>query len=266
LDILSTDGSLSLHSQVQQRITRAISEGELVPGDLLPPEEELAIQARVSRTTVRHALGALVQSGHIVRKRGSGTRIAEPRISQELSALTGFAEDMFSAGLEPLAKVVSIRRVAAHDTVADQLRLADGSEIVRIERVRLGNGQPILFDVSYLPVAIGGQVAAEDLVHRPIYSLLEDDYGIALGQAEYRIQAISASRAVARHLQIARGAPLLLIERTTYTVDGFPIDYETLHYRGDRMSYFIRLKRNARRASLGLVKEAPSRLANWAEP
>lgn len=221
--------------------------GDLAPGDLLPPEEELAIQGGISRTTVRHALATLVHLGYIERRRGLGTRVAEPKISQQLSALTGFAEDMFSAGLEPLAKVVSIREIAATSTVAEQLRLPGDSKVVRIERVRLGDGRPILFDVSHLPVTIGRRVAGEDLVNRPIFSLLEDDYGIRLGEADLRISAISAGRYIARLLNVAANAPLLMIERTTYATDSTPIDYETLYYRGDRMTYFIRLQRRAQR-------------------
>jgi len=121
--------------------------------------------------------------------------------------------------------------------------MPQSTTVFRVERVRLGDDRPILFDISYIPEAIGRRLEREDLVHRPIFSLLEENYGIQLGEADYRIQAVAATRKIAGHLGLAPSAPLLMIERTTYTLDGSPVDYENMFYPGDRMSYSLRLKR-----------------------
>lgn len=243
LNHLSSASPLPLHYQLRQRIATAIARGELRPGDLLPTEEEFAAQAGISRTTVRQALAALVHEGLIERKRARGTRVAEPRVHQELTALTGFVEDMLSHGLEPLAKVIAADVMRADGIVAEQLRLPEGARIVRIERIRFANGRPMRFDISHLPAELGERIVREDLAHRQIFTLLEEDYGVALGEADYRITAVAAGRHVARHLEVAPGAPLLMIECTTYTQDGAPIDYEKIFYRGGQMTYFLRLKR-----------------------
>lgn len=236
-----------LHYQIREQISLAIADGRLVPGDLLPPEEDLAAQGSVSRTTIRQALAALVHEGLIERKRGKGSWVLEPRIDQQLIELTGFVEDMLSRGLEPEARVVSMEVVTADVVVAEELRIEEGSQAVRIERVRLADRRPILFDVSHLPLELGEQVIREDLRQRPIFDILETDLGVVLAEAGYHIRAVAAKEPIATHLRVRRSAPLLMIERTTYSREGTPVDYENLYYRADRMTFSMRLKRGQTR-------------------
>jgi GntR family transcriptional regulator len=247
LDPPTPTSPVPLHYQIRQQIALAIADGRLVPGDLLPPEEDLAAQGSVSRTTIRQALAALVHEGLIERKRGKGSWVLEPRIDQQLIELTGFVEDMLSRGLEPEARVIAMKVVSADIVVAEELGIEEGSQAVRIERVRLGDRRPILFDVSHLPLDIGEQVIKEDLRKRPIFDILERDLGVVLSEADYHIRAVPAQEPIAAHLRVRRGAPLLMIERTTYSRDGTPVDYENLYYRADRMTFSMRLKRGATR-------------------
>jgi DNA-binding FadR family transcriptional regulator len=55
-----------------ERLGTAIKVGLLAPGSRLPPERELAEQLAISRSTLRQALTALVQSGHLMAARGRG--------------------------------------------------------------------------------------------------------------------------------------------------------------------------------------------------
>jgi len=69
----------STFEETVERLGSAIRLGLLAPGDKLPPERELAQRLRISRSTLRQALTALVQSGHLVSQRGrtGGTFVAE---------------------------------------------------------------------------------------------------------------------------------------------------------------------------------------------
>lgn len=232
-----------LHFRVREHILGLITSRELKPGDQVPTEVELMRRFKVSRITVRQALGHLTAAGLLYRRSGLGTFVAQPRIEQELKQLTGFVEDMEALQLRAAAKVVKIARPHADAEVAHQLQLKVGAPVVYLERVRLANEEPLSFDTTYLPADIGEAIAQEDLEANPVFSLLEDKYGIKLGEAEYRIEAALATRAVARHLRIRVGAPVLLIERTTSSAEGRPIDYEKLYYRGDRIRYRMKLRR-----------------------
>jgi GntR family transcriptional repressor for pyruvate dehydrogenase complex len=69
----------STFEETVERLGSAIRLGLLAPGSRLPPERELALRLRISRSTLRQALTALVQSGHLVSLRGrtGGTFVAE---------------------------------------------------------------------------------------------------------------------------------------------------------------------------------------------
>jgi len=114
---------------------------------------------------------------------------------------------------------------------------------VRIHRVRLADGVPTSFDETYLPLEIGEKVITDDLEVEPIFTLLERRYSIPLLEAEYRLEAAAAGASVASALGVDEGSPIFLIERTSYTTGGRPVDYERLYYRGDRVRFVTRLAR-----------------------
>ena len=72
--------------------------GNFQVGSQLPTEEQLIQRFAVSRTTVRKAIQNLSDRGLIEIRRGTGTFVAQPRITQELTELTGFVEDMDALG------------------------------------------------------------------------------------------------------------------------------------------------------------------------
>ena len=237
------------YHQLADILRQDIVSGRLKAGQRLATEFELMERFGVSRTTVRQTIARLQQEGVIAVHRGKGTFVAATKIEPELSALTGFVEDMQALGLSASAKVLGVRNEKCSAQVAEALRMREGELVTRITRVRLAEDVPVSFEYSYLPLEFGQRVAQEDLEVLPIFTLLEDKYGVPLGEAWYRIEAGPAGRAVAEALGLARGAPVLAIERTTYSVDGVPVDFEQMFYRGDRIRYTMRLKR--RRSSPG---------------
>jgi GntR family transcriptional regulator len=62
-------------------------------------------------------------------------------------------------------------------------------------------------------------------------------------EAEYQLEAACADATVARALRIGVGSAIFLIERTSYSMGRRPVDYEKLHYRGDRIRFVTRLAR-----------------------
>lgn len=232
-----------LYGKVEEVLASEIARGEVKPGDRLPSEDQLLARFGVSRITVRRAIQNLIQRGMVEIRRGHGTYVLAPKVSQELSRLTGFVEDMAVHGRKASAKVLSQDVVAANSTVARQLRIARGTHVVRIERVRLADSVPMSFDETYLPLEIGERIVRNDLRVKPIFTLLEEEFGIPLAEAEYVLEAAAASAHVAEALAVTRGAPIFRIERTSFTSMGQPIDYEILSYRGDLIRFVTRLAR-----------------------
>jgi GntR family transcriptional regulator len=237
---------IPLYAQVESILAAEIVDGIFAPGSQLPNEDELIERYAVSRTTIRQTIQNLMRRGLVEIRRGRGTFVLQPKITQELTTLSGFVEDMQSLGRQASAQLLDKQIVPASESVARQLAVTAGTPVVRIQRVRLADNAPLSFDETYLPREIGERILENDLETEPIFSLLEQKYDTPLVEAEYRLEAISADATVAGALGIAQGSPIFLIERTSYTTDRRPIDYEKLYYRGDQIRFVTRLARQPR--------------------
>ena len=242
---MSSDSSsrLPLYAQVENVIIGRIANGSLPPGTRLPSEDSLVQEYAVSRTTIRAAIQSLVQRGLVEIRRGKGTFVTHPKITQELTELTGFVEDMRTLGRHATAKVIDQQVVAATQVVARQLELPLGAPVVRIQRVRLADAIPLSLDETYLPKELGEKVMVDNLETEPIFSLLEQKYTTSLVEAQYQLEAVCADAIVATALCIDVGRAIFLIERTSYSIEHRPVNYEKLHYRGDQIRFVTRLTR-----------------------
>lgn len=234
-----------LYSRVETVLAGEITDGDLKVGDQLPTEDGLIARFGVSRITVRRAIQNLVSRGVVEIRRGKGTFVAASKITQDLKELSGFVEDMHSIGRKPTARLIGKEIVIANATVARQLALTRGERVVRIRRVRLADGVPLSFDETYLPLEIGKKIIANNLKVEPIFSLLERKYDVPLIEAEYKLDAVAAEKEVAKLLRVKSGSPIFRIERTSYSTGSRPVDYETLHYRGDLVQFITHLVRKA---------------------
>ncbi len=234
---------LPLYAQVEATLAARIADGTYPPGAQLPPEASLLASFGISRTTLQKTVQNLIARGLIEIRRGKGTFVTQPRLTQPLTELSGFVEDMQTHGRKPSARVLAKRIERAGDTVAAKLALKPGAQVVHIQRVRIADGTPLSFDETWLPKDIGEKIIKNDLEAEPIFALLEEKYGLPLIEAEYRLEAVAASKAVARALEIAPGSPIFLIERTSYCEGNRPVDYEKLYYRGDQIQFVTRLAR-----------------------
>jgi GntR family transcriptional regulator len=234
----------TLYARIEETIATEIAQGEYRPGDQLPTEDALLQRFQVSRITVRRAIQNLVNRGLLEIRRGLGTFVLSPRIEAELTKLTGFVEDMNAAGRRATARVIGKGIVAASARVAERLQLPKGARVMQIKRVRLADGTPISFDETYLPLSLGKRIVHKDLRLHPIFTLLEEEYGVFLVEADYQLEAVSATEAVADALQVKVGSPIFQIERTSMTTGNQPVDYEVLSYRGDLVRFTTKLLRH----------------------
>lgn len=233
----------SLYSQIREILRQRILDGTYQPHQQMPSESELIKAFSVSRITVRQALGDLQRAGLIFKIHGKGTYVSKPKSFQNIGQLQGFGEAMSRMGYETFSQVVSIKTLSAGRVVGAKLKVKEREQITELRRVRYLNREPISLDVTYVPKAIGERLAKEDLTNRDIFLILENDYGLSLGQAEMQIEAMLADESLSRLLKIEEGTPVLRIERLTFTSDEQPLDYEYLYYRGDAFQYRLCIER-----------------------
>jgi GntR family transcriptional regulator len=233
---------LPLYSQLREKLRERILDGTYGAHQQLPTESELTRAYDVSRITVRQALSDLQKEGLLFKIRGKGSFVSKPKAFQDLARLQGFGEAMHRHGHETYNRLIGLRTLRPPKAVAARLGVRAES-VCEIRRVRFLNRAPISLDVTYVRKDLGERLAKEDLATRDIFVIIENDYGIALGEAELTIEAATAEASVARLLGIEEGAPILRIERLTHTADGLPLDFEYLYYRGDAFQYRLRVER-----------------------
>ena len=229
-----------LYLQLQLRIATAMAAGSLLPGSSLPAEREIAILTGLSRVTVRKAVAALVASGQLVQKRGSGTFVARKvqRLEQALSLLTSFTEDMARRGRS--VESVWLNR-AIHSPTPEEvmaLGLGAGDSVARLERVRRSDGVPLAIERAALSARIMPDPTA---VETSLYAMLET-FGYRPVRAVQRISAANLGPKDAELLGVIPGAAGLKIERIGYLPSGRVVEFTRSLYRGDAYDFAVELK------------------------
>jgi GntR family transcriptional regulator len=212
----------------------------LEPGALVPTERELTATLATSRTTVRQALGELVGEGRLVRRQGSGTYVAEPKMTWPLQ-MTSFTEQAAANGFIAGARLLSSERVRATGEAATRLRLLPGAYMYRIERLRLADDTPMAVETSHLSVARFPGLIKALRKSSSLYRVLEVSYGVRPLTAEETIETRAASPREAALLGTDTGAPMLVLGRHSFEADGTPVEWVRSWYRGDRYTFVARL-------------------------
>lgn len=233
-------GAGPLYLQLQRRIAESVTAARLAPGDSLPAERDLAAMTGLSRVTVRKAIQALVVSGLLVQRRGSGTYVAPrvERLEQALSLLTSFTEDMARRGRSVDSIWLSRQIDAPTPEESMALGLGPGARVARLERVRRSDGIPLAIERAALPLSA---LPDPEAVETSLYAVLQQR-GFRPVRAVQRISAANLSPRDAELLAVPPGAAGLRIERIGYLHDGRVAEYTRSLYRGDAYDFAVELK------------------------
>lgn len=231
-----------LYAQIKEIIKQRILDGDYDIHERLPSESEMMKVFGVSRITVRQALRDLHTDGLVFSVQGKGTFVSRPKAVQDIQSLQGFGEAMSPQGYETSARVIGVQEVRASGDVAEALNLSRNSKVIELTRIRYLNREPVSLDNSFFPLEIGKALQGRDLT-QDVFPMLENEFGIGLGHADLKVEAIVANEALAQHLNVDVGSSILRIQRLVFSQAGDPIDFEYLSYRGDAFQYQIRVDR-----------------------
>ena len=236
--VVDRNSPVPLYFQVSQHLEQAIASGEIPNGTLLENEVALAEALGLSRPTMRRAMQHLVDKGLIVRRRGIGTRVVQPKVRRPLE-LTSLYEDLAGSGQAPSTEVLEISPEEATEEVASLLHLAVGDPVLKVVRLRSARGNPIAKMTNYLPDQVG-DFTADDLEEHALYELMRAR-GIQLHSATQTVGARNATAAEARLLGEPRNAALLTMQRISYDDHGIAVEYGTHIYAASRYTFEINL-------------------------
>jgi GntR family transcriptional regulator len=233
-----------LYQQIKALITRGLQAGEWKPGEAIPSEMELAGRFKVSQGTVRKAIDELAAENILVRRQGKGTFVATHAEEKIQYRFLRLVPDDESGPGRVERRILECRRVRAPADVARVLELKSGDVAVQIRRTLVFAGRPVVLDDIWLPGAAFKGLTAERLAEYrgPLYGLFETEFGVRMIRAEEKIRSVAADPAIAATLQVAPGAPLLSVERLSFTYGDKPVElrrglYNTeAHYYRNELS------------------------------
>ena len=221
---------------------------QLPAGSSIPPERDLAVELRTSRTTVRKAVTELVAEGRLVRRQGSGTYVAEPKLSWPLM-VSGFTEYAESEGLQARTSFLSAERVRASAELAERLGIRLGAQVLSIELLRFVNDTSMALERIHVSARRYPGLANAVAKSGSLYEVLRDKYGVNVAHAVETIETAPAAPREAALLGTEIGAPMLLVSQHSHTADGEPVEWVRTWYRGDRYSFVAHISRPPARAA-----------------
>ena len=206
---------------------------QLGVGDSIPSERQLSADLGVSRLTVRAALDELVREGYLVRRRGSGTFVSEPKIAQELT-LTSFTDDMRRRGMTPGSRTLDLKVVPAGARLGRLLHVSPSEAVVVAKRLRLADRETMAIETLHVRESLVPGLTAAELEEGSFYALLRDRYGVVVAGGIQTIEPTVTNEEESAALGVPLHSPAFLFERFSRNEAGEIVEFVQSTYRGDR--------------------------------
>ena len=236
---LARGQGVALWRQIAATLEGEIAGGTKAPGERLPTEAVLTLRFGVNRHTVRRALEDLEARGLIRVEQGRGAFVAEDVVDYRLGPRTRFSEVVRRQNREPAGRILRVAELPAETQLAEALGLRRGRLVLRVERLGLANGRPVVLGIHNMPLPRCAAAAGA----------LERDASItaalaACGVADYRrkssrITARLPTPEEAELLQQSRSRPVLVAESLNIDPDGLPVDWTVAVYAAGRVQLVV---------------------------
>lgn len=221
---MANPGFRPLYRQVKDLLLRRIGDGVWAPGALIPSEQQIAAELRVSQGTVRKALDEMTGERLLTRRQGRGTFVARHDEARILFQFFKLVPDNGVATF-PESELRRTENARADEDERRVLNLAPGDRVVRITRIRSLGGRPVISEYLSLPAKLFPGLGEDISVENNLYELYSARFGITVSGGQERVKAIAAPEEDARLLGLPPGAPVLAIDRVAVALDGTPVEW-----------------------------------------
>lgn len=217
-----------IYIKIEKYLRSLINSGEIKPGEKLPSENQISEKFNVTRMTVRSAFNNLVKEGYITRKRGVGSIVLGNRISDNISTIRSYSEEMINKGYEITTKLINLSIVAADEIIKDKLNLNIGDNVWEVKRVRYAEGQAVSYMITYMPVRMFPNLNKDCC--NSLYKYLKE-CGYVISGAKRSVDAIISNKELMDLLELDYEVPILRIEQVAFLESGELFEYSyTYHY------------------------------------
>ncbi|WP_181847328.1 histidine utilization repressor [Thalassospira profundimaris] len=227
---LTLDGNGPLYAQIKRVLARQVISGHWIAGQQIPTEMELVTVFQASRMTVNRALRELVAEGVLTRTRGAGTYVADRKAQSPLLEIRAIERDIRARGHRHDCEIITFETIEADAGLATQFGLTPGEMLSHFICLHREDGQPVQIEDRWVNLAAAPAFARQDF--RDITAaawLLEN---APYSDAQHLIEAVAADNITAKRLDIAYGAPCLVLHRRTW-FHGTPITVAKFIHPGE---------------------------------
>ena len=229
-----------LYLIVKDKLREWVDSGVFKPGSKLPREVELAHRMKVSRSTLREAIGIAKQEGWIIQKHGLGTFVSQSGVTEKgLESLESISVLCKRRGWECSSTNVVIEEREPEPKVAETLQLSSGVNINFVARVMLVNNEPAAYIEDYVPTHI---ISLEDLQTSFTGSVLEIIRDIGKPMIDYawtNVIACTVDDRLSPLLKSPVGNNVLLAEEILFSPEGQPFEYSLNYMLSDKFNFHI---------------------------
>ncbi|HBE40997.1 MAG TPA: GntR family transcriptional regulator, partial [Bacteroidales bacterium] len=181
-----TPGKIPQHKKLYEILRRHIVEGVYREGDLLPSENELCQLYGVTRPTVRQSLSNLANDGYISRHQGKGSIVHHLPREIGILSVSGTTSAVGDRNLKTIIIVKPVIIPWKDDFMFPLSDLEKESGCVYMERLRLLDGIPIFYDISYIANINLPRITSRKFENQSLFRILRDHYQIEIKGGEQR--------------------------------------------------------------------------------
>lgn len=229
---------ISLQEQLLNRLTTDIQ--NLPANAKLLSERQLADKYEVSRNTVRCALLQLEMTGIIRRIHGKGTFVNRVNLNSDLASSYKFGQQMLALGKKPSTKVLSFEKKEVNAYLTQNMGLEKGEKVIQVDRLRLADDEPMMFERSFLPEKLFPTLTAKMLEENSMYDVFRDEFHENISYADEYFSAGIISNGDSDVMKLKEGTPCLRMERKTYDLEHRIIELTLTIARSDEFAYHVR--------------------------
>lgn len=201
--------------KLKQYILRHVTSGQWPPQSRVPSENDLARKFGIARMTVNRALRELAATGVLSRVQGVGTFVADPKAESAMFDVHSIREEILSRAQVHSVQVLTCEKVEAKAAIAAQFGIEPGADLFHTRLLHRANDKPLQLEDRYV-----NPICAPDYLDIDFHNEIPHQYLMRvapLARAEHVIEADVASRRLAAQLDIAEGAPVLVLTRRTWS-------------------------------------------------
>lgn len=235
----ASEGAGPLYKIVERKIRQCLADGEWKPGEMLPPEAQLAKRFGVAVFTVRAGVRNLVSSNVLTRRQGKGTFVTVHGSQPRFRFFNIYRND--GATVYPNRQLLDFKSETACDDVARMLRMRDDkpTAVFHFTLVLETDGIPIGFYDIFLSAARFAGLTETDIraTTGNMYGLYQARFGINIVRTEERVSAVKADARSHSLLGVPMGDPAMRIDRIAFSFNDEPIEYRRIIHESSQYHY-----------------------------